>query len=312
MRRRLRRAIEIVLSPLLYAAFGLIRFYRPSFHTTSPLAYSAADALGVWPLIDHYHEPLISPKRHLRHRPDEPRSIPAIDLREQAQVQLLKQFEYQEELLAIADDWPGGSEPYYRNLAFPAGDAEILHCLLRHFRPERVVEIGSGESTKFAANALRLTGSGALVCVEPYEAPHLEGLGFEVVRSRVEELDPAFFDNLGDGDVLFIDSSHVVRPQGDVVYLFNEVLPRLKSGVLVHVHDVFTPRDYPQAWLDRRWLWTEQYLLEAVLATSDRFGILLAVNHLHHDHRAELHHACPVLARGDDTREPGSFWLRVA
>jgi len=306
---RVRRELERAGYPLLLGALRFVRLYRRSFHETSPLIHRATDATGVHPVIDHYHEPLAVPSRHLGQA--RRRELPAIDLRPDGQLALLREFDWSDELRAIPRKAPDETKPYYDNPSFPPGDAETLHNVLRHFRPRRVVEIGSGQSTKFALNALRLNGEGELTCVEPYEAPWLEGLGATIVRERVEDVDASLFAELEAGDVLFVDSSHVVRPQGDVVRIYTEILPALPSGVIVHVHDVFTPRDYPRAWIERRWLWDEQYVLEAMLASSDRYEVLLAVNFLHHEHRDALHATCPALAERAGVQEPGSFWLRV-
>jgi hypothetical protein len=126
----------------------------------------------------------------------------------------------------------------------------------------------------------------------------------------VEDLDASLFSDLDAGDVLFIDSSHIVRPQGDVLYLLHDVLPMLPPGVLVHIHDIYTPRDYPRAWLERRWFWTEQYVVEALLRESRTLEVVLAANMLFQDHAAALYEACPVIARLR-TPEPGSLWLRT-
>jgi len=307
-RRHVRRVAETAALPLLYGGLGVARLYRRSFHETSPHVYRAADRLGIYPVLDHYHEPLVRPSVN-GHRPR--RELPAIDFRVEQQLALLRTFAFQDELRAIPRAFPGGRAPFYGNLAFAPGDAEMLYNVVRAFRPGRMIEVGSGESTKFAAEALRVNGAGELLCIEPYEHPEFEDVGFEVVREKVEDVGTELFSTLGAGDILFIDSSHVARPGGDVVHLFTSVLPALAPGVIVHVHDIFTPRDYPPAWLRRRWFWDEQYLVEAMLAAGDRYEILLAVNLLYHEHRSELDAACPELARDEDPREPASLWLRV-
>jgi hypothetical protein len=137
--------------------------------------------------------------------------------------------------------------------------------------------------------------------------PWLERSGVRVIRERVETVDQALFRSLEAGDLLFIDSSHVIRPQGDVLCEFLEILPQLRPGVAVHVHDVFTPRDYPRSWVvDKVRLWDEQYLLEALLSGSRDWKVLGAVNCLKHDHFTALQAACPFLTRD---REPGSFYI---
>ena len=125
------------------------------------------------------------------------------------------------------------------------------HHVIRHFRPARIVEIGSGHSTRMARLAI-----GTIqcenpdyrcehMCIEPYEMPWLEQLGVTVVRKKVEDVDDSVFTALRPNDILFIDSSHIIRPEGDVLREFLEILPSLAPGVIVHVHDIFTPRERP-------------------------------------------------------------------
>ena len=114
---------------------------------------------------------------------------------------------------------------------------------------------------------------------------------------------------LHEGDLLFINSTHIIRPQGDVLFEYLQLIPSLESGVFVHVHDVFTPRDYLDEWLlEEKRFWNEQYLLEAILSNSHRYEVLLANNYLRHDHPAEFERVCPYLLAG---AEPGSLYFRV-
>lgn len=314
LRRGVRRLLEWVGLPLLYAALGWVRLYRPSFHRTSPHLYRAADRLGIYPVIDHYHDPPVRPPVRVpagRRR----RVLPGIDLRVDEQLALLAQLRYGDELRAVPLRPGSGVGPYYANPSFAAPDSQLYHSLLRHFRPRRVIEVGGGQSTRFAARALEQNGAdgfpGALLVIEPYEAPELEQLGVRVLRQRVEEVAADVFAELEEGDVLFIDSSHVVRPGSDVVLLLLEVVPALRPGVLVHVHDVFTPRDYPEEWSRRRWFWTEQYLVEALLTDSDRLEVLLAVDFLLRAHPQAFAAACPLPLPPGPGPTPSSFWLRV-
>jgi hypothetical protein len=178
--------------------------------------------------------------------------------------------------------------------------------------------VGSGYSTRLAraaidANVAEAPGYACRhVCIEPYEMPFLDRLpGIEVVRQRVEDVDPALFQTLGENDILFIDSSHVIRPQGDVLLLVLEVLPALRSGVFVHVHDVFTPQDYPSSWvIDEVRLWNEQYLVEAFLSCNDRFEIVGALGYLARHHTGALAAKLPVFGADPARYQPGSFWIR--
>ncbi|MES2493646.1 MAG: class I SAM-dependent methyltransferase [Pseudomonadota bacterium] len=201
---------------------------------------------------------------------------------------------------------------------FSYGDGEIYYSLVRHFKPKRIIEIGSGSSTQLALAAIKANAEEnsadtcALTCVEPYENSWIDDTAATLVRERVEDLDLSLFDQLGAGDFLFIDSSHVIRPHGDVTREFLQILPRLKSGVIVHIHDIFTPRDYPDFWVKQeRRLWNEQYLLEAWLSGNPDAEIICALNWLKHNHFNALADACPMLRRNADA-EPGSFWMRIS
>jgi hypothetical protein len=310
-RVRSRELLRLAGLPFLYGGLRVARLYRPSFHETSEHVYRAADRLGVYPVIDHYHEPPVRPRPAER----EPRRLPGVDLRVDAQLELLGRLRYGHELREVPLQPTDATTPHYANPSFAAPDAQVYHSLLRHFRPRRVLEVGSGQSTRFAARALALNRSegaeGELVAIEPYEAPELEQLGARVIRRRVEELGDAAFAELAAGDVLFVDSSHVVQPGGDVTLLLLEVLPSLPAGVLVHVHDVFTPRDYPEEWRRRRWFWTEQYVVEALLTDNPRLEVVLAVDHLLHEHADAFVAACPVPLPPGPGPTPSSFWLRT-
>lgn len=130
---------------------------------------------------------------------------------------------------------------------FPSLDAAAAYALMRDRKPRHVVEVGSGHSTRMLAKAL--CGVGEIFAIDPAPRADIAGLpGVQVVPSTVQTAAPEVFDRLGPGDVLFIDSSHILMPGSDVDLLLNRVLPRLPAGVLVHIHDVFLPFDYPAIW----------------------------------------------------------------
>ena len=129
-----------------------------------------------------------------------------------------------------------------------------------------------------------------------------------MLRKKVEDVGLELFGDLGENDVLFIDSSHVIRPGGDVLFEYLELLPRLRPGVIVHIHDIFSPRDYPQQWLvDWVRLWNEQYLLEALLSENPHWKIIGALNYLKHTHYDALHAVAPFLT---PVREPACFYIQ--
>jgi hypothetical protein len=182
--------------------------------------------------------------------------------------------------------------------------------MVRHFQPRLIIEVGSGFSSLLLGQAAAKNKSSQLICIEPFPREFLRNgfIGLQsLIDKKVQDVDLEFFSQLESGDILFIDSSHTVKIGGDVNYLFLEVLPRLKPGVIVHVHDIFLPFDYPRAWvLDEFRFWTEQYLLQAFLTFNSEFEVLLANGYLHYYHRSDLKTAYPSLTSWGG----GSFWMR--
>lgn len=315
LKAALRRCIDLGLALAALPAAALMRLIRHGGLARLPWTSRVLQGMGIFPLRDHYYDPLIHP-RHLRHPLDAERSLPGLDLDLPGQKALLGRLVLRQELLDLHLDLPAKGIQQFSllNPSFGPGDAEFLYQYVRWLKPARVVEIGSGHSTRLLKTALERNRSedgrpSRHICVEAYEMPWLEALGVELIREKVEACPREVFDGLGAGDLLFIDSSHIIRPQGDVLCEFLEILPRLKSGVHVHVHDIFSPRDYPHAWLFGSGLFfNEQYLLEAVLAQKERYQVVAALNHLKHVDEAGLRAVCPYLGPGD---EPGSFYFKV-
>jgi len=188
--------------------------------------------------------------------------------------------------------------------SFGRVDVEVLFSMVRMFNPSKVIEIGSGHSTTIIRKAKRPDCE--LVCIEPYA--RIPGDGFGLIRQPVQSVPLDLFADLGENDVLFIDSSHVLKEASDVLYEFGEILPRLRKGVLVHVHDVLLPYHYPKVWVaDDLRFWNEQYLLQAFLAFNSAFDILWAGSWMATYHPDELRAA--ISSFTPETR-PGSFWMR--
>ena len=220
----------------------------------------------------HYYEPLPDFRAITTEQITRRRASAAIDFRSEDQLALIAELvQYRSELEQLEFD--------FDNVFFSGFDAAVYYALIRHLQPQRIIEIGGGYSTQLATKALARNGEGRLTCIEPYPEARLldANLDIELVRTPVEQIDAEYFSCLDTNDILFIDSSHAVKFGSDVCYEFLEVLPRLKPGVWVHVHDIFFPHDYPAEWLlKRRLALNEQYLLEAFLAFNHSFATQLA------------------------------------
>ena len=311
---RLLPIVDCLISPLTLLSSALLLLIRRAGVARMQISKKIFMMLGVFPVRDHYYEPLFNPK-YLTKPLREDRVIPGFDLNISEQLSVLRNFHYNTELVALPLRKINRLEFYYHNESFGPGDAEYFYNIVRAYKPKRIVEIGSGNSTLISIQAIRqnkkedLTYRCMHTCIEPYEAGWLEKVGVTVVRERVEQIDKCIFSHLRANDILFIDSSHIIRPQGDVLFEYLEVLPVLSPGVLVHMHDIYTPRDYPdQCIIEDVRFWNEQYLLEAFLTLNPSFRVFGALNHLKHNYFAELCRVCPILAK-ETHREPGSFWI---
>jgi SAM-dependent methyltransferase/thymidine kinase len=243
----------------------------------------------------------------------QPSTFGGIDMNESEQIRLVSQVfpEFAEECSALPVRQSNAADDFFiGNGMFDGTDALIYYCLVRHLRPSRIVEVGSGFSTALALVASRRNGGAEVVAIDPHPSKVLEAMRSritEVIARPVQEVDSRRFEALEAGDILFIDSSHVARIGSDVNYLILEVLPRLQEGVLVHFHDVFLPFEYPKAWvLDKLRFWTEQYLLQAFLAFNSDYEIVLANNFLGMNHRDLLRETFP----DSPWWGGGSFWIR--
>lgn len=303
---------DILLVPFVLCAALLFKLVRLAGIFRMPLTRKILYSIGVFPILDHYYEPLFN-SRHLRYPLRNDRNLPGIDWNVPEQLELLDSFHYNDELSAFPMSVTEKDKFYYNNDMFNTGDAESLYNIIRHFKPARIIEIGSGFSTLMACNAIKMNSKEnpsyrcEHICVEPYENLWLDKIGVRLVRDPVETLDVDFFRQLGANDLLFIDSSHMIRPQGDVLFEYLEIMPLLASGVIVHVHDIFTPKDYLDDWIENKVkFWNEQYLLEAFLCHNSQWKIIGALNYLHHHHYEKLLSKCPFLT---SDREPGSFYM---
>jgi predicted O-methyltransferase YrrM len=305
--------IDVLLVPSVYLAAIILKYVKKAGMQRMPCCKHTLIRVGVFPILDHYYEPLFDSQK-LRKPLNEDRCLPGVDWNTEEQLSLLKSCSFNNELENIPVDQADKFEFYMNNPSFQSGDAEFLYNLIRLKKPTRIIEIGSGYSTLLAIQAVKINkeeNSGydcKHVCIEPYEMPWLENAGVSVIRQRVEDVDKDMFSNLGKDDILFIDSSHIIRPQGDVLFEYLELLPTLKAGVIVHVHDIFSPKDYLKEWvIDKMLLWNEQYLLEAFLSCNRDWKIIGALNYLHHNYYKELKAVCPFLT---EDREPGSFYVQ--
>ena len=311
-----KQPFDLIFSFFIVPAAYLLYLFRLIGSSQLPKTAQRLKKIGVFPIRDHYYEPLFNDK-YFTQPLDKDRALPGLDLNTDNQLNFLSTLTYTAELDALNLTSPAKSDLdfCFGNGSFESGDADFLYQIIRKNKPNKIIEIGSGNSTKIARLAIeknkRESGKETIhICVEPYEQPWLKEIsGIKLIRERIEKIDIDWSSELSEGDLLFVDSSHMIRPQGDVLTEYLEIFPKLKKGIYIHIHDIFTPKDYPKSWVvDNVLFWNEQYLLEALLSNTNRYEIVAALNYLKHHHYDQLLQVCPYLTTN---REPGSFYFKV-
>jgi hypothetical protein len=195
-------------------------------------------------------------------------------------------------------------------------DAHVYYIFIRHFKPKRIIEIGAGNSTLVAAAACRQnlkekSEASTSISIDPFPNKILKkgfpGLS-KLIADKVQNVDLKLFTSLAAGDILFIDSSHVLRSGGDVQLEYCEILPRMAPGVLVHIHDISLPKPYPRVYFN------EQYLLQAFLCFNSRFEVIWPGNYMMLKYPEEVCNVFPEyheMRKSFPMSEPSSFWMRA-
>ncbi len=272
--------------------------------------FRAMQSLGVSVTPVHFYFPVPRLKElSINHWPGGPgESVVDFDVSAQlARLQDWRQFSSEWEF-----DRPTAEYDFHINNGFfETVDAEVAYSVVRERKPRIIIEVGAGNTTRLLAKALRKNAeegvSGELITIDPYPDAIVKA-GFpgltQVVPAPVQQVPVSFFDRLGAGDILFLDSSHVVALGSDVVFEILEILPRLKPGVMVHFHDIFIPAEYPKKFvMDNLCFWGEQYMLQAFLACNRQFRVVWSSSMVQLSHQQMLRGVFPQW-QGSYTRMP--------
>src|SRR6266567_4719754 len=271
--------------------------------TLSSIFQAVQGSLGVSVTPSHFYFPVPRLKSFQSKDWNACRPCAALDFRFEEQIERL-----QCEVIPFVSEWTfpenASRDPHqfhFNNGFFERVDAEVAYSLVRNRKPRRIIEVGGGNTTLVLAAALEKNAeegyAGEMISIEPHPAPYLrDGLKglTQLIESPVQRVPVDLFRTLRANDVLFIDSSHVVSMDSDVLYECLRILPELAPGVLVHFHDVFTPLDYPQKFvMTNLCFWGEQYLLEAFLSFNSAFRVVWAASAMQKFHPGLLREAFP-------------------
>jgi len=242
------------------------------------------------------------------------REIPGIDLNEEVQLGLLDKLKNYYDELPYQADKGEGLRFSFKNPSFGYGDAIVLYCMIRQVQPKRIIEVGAGYSSCVILDTNEFFFDNAISCsfIDPYPELFLslikdsDKARIELLKEKLQDVDVNRFLELSAGDILSIDSSHVSKIGSDVNYVFFKLLPVLKAGVHIHIHDIFYPFEYPREWIYERRAMSEAYVLRAFLQYNHAFEIQFFNSFLHHIHRKEFSEALPLSAKGCGC----GIWLR--
>lgn len=229
---------------------------------------------------------------------------------------LSKALSYRDSFQAIRNskDESNPVNPSWNNGYLPGLDIIGIYTMLSEFRPAKYIEIGSGNSTKVAYKAKKDHAlSTEIISIDPMPRAEIDQLADVVIRKPFEDIDLSILADLNENDILFVDNSHRILPNSDSMVFYMEILPRLKKGVIVHIHDIYLPYDYPQFMCDR--FYSEQYgLAMYLLANPDKFQTLLPNYFISED--KELAAIIAPVWNHDNLKEVekhgGSYWIRIA
>lgn len=237
-----------------------------------------------------------------------------IETNQKKQLSLIERFQSYYSQIPFPENEQKGIRYYFKNPYFGHGSSIILYSIIRHFKPKRVVEVGSGFSSAVMldVNDRFFSGGIKLTFIEPYPdrlyslMNEKDKTSHEIFIDIVQNVPHSVFSELNDNDLLFIDSSHVAKVGSDVVFLITEILPLLKKGVIIHIHDIYWPFEYPESWVLSGKAWNEAYLVKAFLQFNNYFEILLFNSYL------TLHHADHMKKYLPDFIPDGggSLWIR--
>jgi hypothetical protein len=273
-------------------------------------------SLETWARNGHFYSPYADLENIRKHEKRifsrKKREFAGINLNESLQVENFHKLAQFYKDIPFKDSPQPGLRYYYDNFAYSYTDGIVLHSMIRLLKPKRIIEIGSGFSScvTLDTNELFFNNKIDVSFVEPYPE-----LLLSLVKSddklnlnskNLEDIDLEYFKKLKDGDILFIDSTHVSKVNSDVNYIFFELLPSLNKGVVIHFHDIFYPFEYPKEWIYEGRAWTEDYLLRAFLEFNDYFEITYWASFIHEFYSDLVRQKMPLSLKN----KGGNFWMK--
>ena len=265
----------------------------------------------------HYHSPI--PSFHkIRNKESKifhtPRFIPSVDLNDPEQNKLLEEFKGFYNEIPFKPYKEEGLRYYFENQFYSYSDAIFLYFMIRHVKPKRIIEVGSGHSSCVILDTNEIYFNNNINCtfIEPFPERLLslikisDNENIELINQDVQDININIFRSLSENDILFVDSTHISKINSDVNYILFEILPTLKKGVYIHFHDIFYPFEYPKEWIFNGRSWNEAYMLRAFLQYNHSFKIVFFNTYMQHIFKNKFQEEYPLCMKNTG----GSIWLK--
>lgn len=263
----------------------------------------------------HFYSPVVDIQELIANRSkifDNSKELHGIDLNLKEQQLLLESFEKYYSLLPFTDKANTTTRYYYDNEAYLWSDGIFLFLMISHFKPKKIIEIGSGFSSALMldVNEMYFNNGIDLTFIEPFpdilKSIARDNDPFTLIPQKVQNVETGLFESLEENDILFIDSTHVAKTNSDVLFEIFEILPRLKKGVKIHIHDIFFPFEYPEAWvIDQKRNWNEIYFMRSFLMYNTHFKILCFNTYLEEKFTSWFEEHMPLCLKN----RGGSLWI---
>jgi len=278
------------------------------------------EKLGIHITADHFYSPIPNVSNLKDNLWEKSLDVPGVNFNESEQLELISSLshKYQKEIKKILLKGTESKDYHFDNENFSRVDSEVLYYMIRHFKPSRIIEIGSGFSTLLLmeSSSMNIYDNPNYKCritsIDPFPNDLIKNIKnkdyFEIIPKKIQDMPLSFFNDLNKNDILFIDSSHVIKIGSDVQYEYLEIIPKLNKGVIIHCHDIFMPSEYAKNWIRKEHrFWNEQYILQAFLSFNKEFKVLWAGSYMHLKNPGFLKEK---LVTYNSTAWPLSFYLQ--
>ena len=301
------------VSILVFVFFSaiILKIYKLLGVKNLTLSTKLIRKIGIYPIRNHYYEPQFI-HDHIIHKFNKKRKIDKIFNYRKSDFKILNKLRYSNEIKNLKLNEKNLNNNFnIRNPFFSEGDAEFLYQFIRHTKPKRIIEIGSGFSTLIAYQAKLKndkTRQCEITCIDPNIIKIISKLKINHIKKKIEDIKLDKFRSLEKNDLLFIDSTHIIKPYGDVLKIYLEIIPSLKKNVNICIHDIFTPFSYPEDWVvNHNIFWNEQFLLEAILMDKKKYKTLAPLYFLKKESYKEMKKICPYL---NQSSSPTSYYIK--